>query len=182
MSEPLVKLSTPRLDLVATTADHLRIELDSPHLLGEALFAEVPLGWPPGLYDHDAMRFFLAQTLAAGEAALGWLGWYMIRRTTDHEGALLVGSAGYFGPPAADGIVEIGYSVVEEARGKGYAAEAAGALTQRALAWPGVTQVVAEAKADNYASHKVLLRCGFTQTGAGREPDTLRFACWKRIS
>ena len=168
-------IRTARLDLIVTTVEHLRTELDAPSTLGEALGVEVPEGWPPGFYDRDAMEFFLARGLESGESARGWYGWYGVLRAADGERGLLVAAGGYLGPPSADGTVEIGYSVVGSARGRGYATEVANALCERALATPGVERVVAEAHEFNEASVKVLLRCGFSRVGPGREPQYLRF-------
>ena len=88
--------------------------------------------------------------------------------------AALVGTIGYFGPPSADGVVEIGYSVAASHRERGYATEMVRAMTARALATQGVTSVVAEAHEFNVASLKVLERAGFVKVGAGRDPGHLR--------
>lgn len=166
---------TARLDLVATTVEHLDAELDAPARLGALLGARVPPSWPPGLYDRDAMRFFRARLLEGGEPASGWYGWYAIlRETPDHE-ATLVAAAGYCGPPA-EGVVEIGYSTAPEFRARGYTVEVVEALTARALATPGVHQVIAETHDDNTASQKVLTRAGFVRVGAGRDPGHHRYA------
>jgi RimJ/RimL family protein N-acetyltransferase/8-oxo-dGTP pyrophosphatase MutT (NUDIX family) len=171
-------LHTARLDLVPATLAHVEAELaDDRAALERMLAARVPEGWPPGLYDRDAMRFFRAQLVARGEAASGWYGWYAIAHAADGEPATLVGAAGYLGPPSADGEVEIGYSVVESFRGRGYATEIARALAERALALPGVRRVAAEAAATNVASRRVLERAGFVLAGAGREPGHER---WRR--
>jgi len=151
MVNPSPTMLTKRLILVASTLEHLRTELETPERLGEALGALVPAGWPPGFYDREAMQFFLEQAIQRGNEALGWFGWYAIRRATDAEAALLVASAGYFGPPSADGTVEIGYSVVAEERGKGYATEIVKALLERATATPQVQRVVAETHESNIA-------------------------------
>jgi RimJ/RimL family protein N-acetyltransferase len=169
-------IHTPRLDLVATTLDHLRIELETPSLLGAALGAVIPPSWPPGLYDRDAMTFFQARLTEGGPAAVGWYGWYAVLRPAEGHPATLVASCGYFGPPAADGTAEIGYSVAPEHRGQGYARECVDALTARALATPGVRWVVAEAHAENAASVAVLRRCGFHWVSAGREAGCDRYA------
>lgn len=174
MTQQSSPMHTARLDLVATTIQHLRTELDAPERLGALLGVDVPAGWPPGQYDRDAMQFFLERAMQDGEAATGWYGWYAIRRATDAEPALLVAAAGYFGPPI-DGAVEIGYSVVPEARGKGYATEAVNALAERAFGMPGVDCVAAEAHESNVASVKVLMRCGFECVGKGREEGYWRF-------
>jgi GNAT superfamily N-acetyltransferase len=46
----------------------------------------------------------------------------------------VVGHAGFHGPPDADGVVEVGYTVVPELRGRGYARAALAALVAEAAA------------------------------------------------
>ncbi len=171
-----LSIKTARLLLVPTTVEHLEAELHAPGRLPELLGVVVPAGWPPGLYDRDAMAFFHARMLEAGSAAAGWYGWYAIRRATTDGPAILVASGGYLGPPTLDGTVEIGYSVVPEYRNHGYATELVSALTNRALALlvAGVRRVVAEVDDQNSASRKVLMRCGFDPVGSGREPGHTR--------
>jgi RimJ/RimL family protein N-acetyltransferase len=86
----------------------------------------------------------------------------------------LVAGAGYLGPPE-DGTVEIGYSVVAEARGAGFATEIVEALVRHAFESDAVQRVVAETTATNAASQRVLERNGFTPAGAGRDSDSVRF-------
>jgi RimJ/RimL family protein N-acetyltransferase len=90
-----------------------------------------------------------------------------VRRAEAESPAQLVGAGGYFGPPSADGTVEIGYSIVDETRGEGYGTELAQALTDRALRHPDVRRVIAHVAADNVASHKVLKRAGFRFAAVG---------------
>jgi RimJ/RimL family protein N-acetyltransferase len=168
-------LRTARLDLVAATAAHLEAELEAPERLGRMLGVRVPAGWPPGLHDHDAIRFFCERLRSGGASAIGWYVWYVVRRAAGKHPAVLVASVGYFGPPEA-GTVEIGFSVVDAYRREGIATEAIGALTARALAIPGTKQVLAHTAADNVASRMALRRAGFTETGAGAEPGSRRFA------
>lgn len=175
VSESNLQFSTPRLLVVATLPAHLRIELDSPERLGPLLGVRVPASWPPGEYDRDAMAFFCGRYDDEGAAAIGWYGWYAIRPAAGGEAAELVGSVGYFGPPSADGTVEIGYSMVPEARCRGYATELARGLAERALALPGVQRVVAHAAHENVASHKVLERAGFRAMDDSAEPGKRRF-------
>jgi ribosomal-protein-alanine N-acetyltransferase len=87
--------------------------------------------------------------------------WVMIER----DSATVVGDIGFLGVPGADGSVEIGYSVIPERRGRGYATEAARALVDWALDQPGVTVVVAGSDNDNVASIRMLERIGFARTG-----------------
>ena len=46
---------------------------------------------------------------------------------------VVVGSAGFKGPPAPDGIVEIAYGIAPDFQGMGYATETARALTAYAF-------------------------------------------------
>ena len=65
----------------------------------------------------------------------------------------------------ANGVVEIGYGVLEEYQGQGYATEAVGVAVNWALRQSGVTRVEAETEPDNRASQRVLEKCGFLPTG-----------------
>jgi RimJ/RimL family protein N-acetyltransferase len=168
---------TARLRLLAATVEHLEEELQTPGRLSELLGAVVPAGWPPGLYDRDAMAYFHVRLTEGGPTGVGWYSWYAIRRATADAPAVLVASGGYFGPPGLDGSVEIGYSVVPDYCGQGYATELVGALTNRALGLACVRRVVAEVHERNVASMKVLERCGFVRVGTGRETGNARFAC-----
>ena len=100
----------------------------------ETLFeAEILPSWPPGEYNRHAIAFFRDRLMKEGEAVADWYVWYAIRRATAGDSAALVACGGYFGPPLADGTVEIGYSVVPEWRRHGYATELVQALTKRAF-------------------------------------------------
>ncbi len=65
----------------------------------------------------------------------------------------------------ADGVVEIGYGILEEYQGRGYATEAVEAAISWALRDPRVTSVEAEAEESNLASRRVLEKCGFVPNG-----------------
>ena len=178
-------LRTERLDLVATTGDHLAAELEAPSSLAALLGAVVPASWPPGEYDRAAMEFFRARLEIEGPGAVGWYGWYVLLRgapgAADADGTLhaaaptLVAGAGYFGPPDAAGEVELGYSVVPEYAGRGIATEAVRALTDRALAFPGVRLVRAHVDVANGASRAVLARSEFREVGRHPESGQLRY-------
>lgn len=75
------------------------------------------------------------------------------------RGATVLGSIGFFGPPASpEDEVEVGYGLVAEASGWGFATEALlGVLAQ--VDGP----VRATVAAENARSLRVLAKCGFTQ-------------------
>ncbi|WP_230486837.1 GNAT family N-acetyltransferase [Nocardioides anomalus] len=86
-----------------------------------------------------------------------------------------VGSIGFFGPPqpAADGApeVEVGYGLVEDARGRGYATEALTAMVAAAEAEGA--RLRASVLPGNAASIRVLAKCGFTELRGSTEDGEL---------
>ncbi len=168
-------ISTARLDLVIATSVHLDAELEGARALASALGAEVPDGWPPGQHDSDAVGFFRDRLATEGEAATGWYAWYGIARATGSSPRVVVAAAGFMGPPR-DGVVEIGYSVVEAFRGRGFATEMMTALVARAFEITSISRAIAHTTSDNVGSRAVLEKLGFRADGDGEEPGTIRFA------
>ena len=74
-----------------------------------------------------------------------------------------------FKGPAKEHSVEVGYGVMPEHEGKGYASEALKAMTQWAFGQKDVVFVEAETAADSAASKRVLEKCGFAPDGTGEE-------------
>ena len=64
-----------------------------------------------------------------------------------------------------DGMVEIGYGILEEYQNRGYATEAVDAAAVWALKQPAVSRVEAETDPENRVSQKVLEKTGFIPTG-----------------
>ena len=64
-----------------------------------------------------------------------------------------------------NGIAEIGYGILEEHRGQGYATEAVQAAYRWAFGHPEVTALEAETDPGNAASQRVLQKCGFRPNG-----------------
>jgi RimJ/RimL family protein N-acetyltransferase len=153
----MATLQSERLELVPMTRALVEAELENVALLGELLGVAAPSGWPPGEYDRSAQEFFreLLKDIESGH--LPWGSYYVVTR----DRRTLVAAAGYHGPPDEAGRVEIGYSVVEHAQGRGYATEAVRALIARAFATPAVQVIVANTFASNPASIAVLAKCGF---------------------
>jgi [ribosomal protein S5]-alanine N-acetyltransferase len=90
---------------------------------------------------------------------------------------LVVGSLGFFGPPAVVAGVEeaeIGYGLVAEARGRGVAFEALRAVLCE-TDQSGV-RVRASVEPSNAASLRVLAKCGFTELRCASENGELVMA------
>ena len=79
----------------------------------------------------------------------------------------------------ANCVAEIGYGILEEYQGQGYATEAVDATVAWALKQPEVVCVEAETEPDNRASQRVLEKCGFLSSGTvGEEgPRFFKTAC-----
>ena len=89
-----------------------------------------------------------------------WYAMWMIElRDGTHIGDLCFKGLG------ANGVVEIGYGILEEYQGQGYATEAIDATVVWALKQSNVTRVEAETEPDNRASQRVLEKCGFLPSG-----------------
>ena len=102
--------------------------------------------------------------------------WMIALRDGTHIGDLCFKGLG------TNGTTEIGYGILEEYQGQGYATEAVDAAVNRALQQPGVTRVEAETEPDNRASRRVLEKCGFLPTGTvGEEgPRFFRIAAERK--
>ncbi|MGW4547499.1 GNAT family N-acetyltransferase [Streptomyces violaceorubidus] len=132
-----------------------------------------------------------ADLVAGGDGGFAWVGGGPFQGTRDAAGMLLkayetgvhrpvwgvfvlvrredgraVGGIGFHGAPDEEGRVEIGYDLVEAARGNGYATEGLRALSAWALARETVTAVRATTEPHNTASQAVIARAGFVRIAA----------------
>ena len=96
------------------------------------------------------------------------------------EAQMVIGSAGFKGPPDADGMVEIAYGVVPAFQRRGYATEMAKALVDFALHDERVRLLRAHTLRDPNPSTKVLRKCGFDFVGEVVEPEDGPVWRWER--
>jgi RimJ/RimL family protein N-acetyltransferase len=149
MDVPVVQ--TPNLELVAKTRDETRAFIES---------------LPP-----EHRKEVSPQWLARLEASANidpWVHGFAIRHRA--IGAV-IGTAGFTGPPDANGEVEIAYAVDPEHQGNGYATEAADALVNFAYAQEGVQLVRAHTLPETNASTRVLTKCGVHKAGDIVDPN-----------
>ena len=171
-TEPVSAIRSERLELVSLSADEIDALLagrrwDVESSAGITLYA----GWPT----EDGRRFLRlrAEQMRAHPPARQWLVRAMVLR---EPGRPMVGHAGFHGPPGANGpqsadAVELGYTVFEEFRGRGYATEAARALMAWARAEHGLRHFIASVAPDNAPSLAIVRRLGFVQTGTQRDEE-----------
>jgi RimJ/RimL family protein N-acetyltransferase len=165
-------IRTERLELRPATPDLLAAALESAAALAAGLKALVPPSWPPEFLDSPALEFTLNRLTEAPDEGDWWL--YFIALPAAAGGHVLVGTAGYKGPPA-DGTVEVGYGIVTDHQRRGYASEAVRGLVARAFEVTEVRRVIAETMPELTASIGVLRKCGFELIGEGSEPGVIRF-------
>jgi RimJ/RimL family protein N-acetyltransferase len=149
------------------TSERLRLPVWTPEEAADIQAGRSREGWHrdyPSQDDRDAATLY-----RSGDP---WSPRHIVR------GVTTLGSIGFYGPPeaAADGVpeVEVGYGLVAEARGWGFATEALRALlveTDRL----GV-RVRASVEPSNSASIRVLAKCGFTELRGGNEDGELVMA------
>jgi ribosomal-protein-alanine N-acetyltransferase len=166
-------IRTERLELVPATGDLLTAALESSAALADGLAAHVPPTWPPEFLDPPALQFTLDRLVLAPDEGAWWM--YFVLLPQESGGRLLIGSAGYKGPPTADGTVEVGYGIVSDHQRRGYASEAVRGLVKRAFDLPEVRRVIAETLPELTPSIGVLRKCGFELVGEGSEPGVIRF-------
>jgi RimJ/RimL family protein N-acetyltransferase len=97
------------------------------------------------------------------------------------DGGASAGTAGFKGPPSADGMVEIAYGIAAEHQGRGYATEAARALLDYAARSGCVRLVRAHTLPEPNASTRVLAKCGFVRLGAVEDPEDGTVWRWERM-
>jgi [ribosomal protein S5]-alanine N-acetyltransferase len=140
--------------IIAASIESLEAEELGGDAVAAVLGVMAPATWPPDYNDANT-RAWMRDMLRQHSGEPGYGSWYII------GGGRLAGIAGYKGPPDADGEVEIGYSVIESERRKGYAKGAVTLLVTRAFRDRRVAAVIAETIPALAGSQAVLDRCGF---------------------
>ena len=173
MSTPL---ETRSLRLVPHAPEHLRALVKGPECYAQSS------GMRPakGLRDFIVSDDVSPEWLAALESATGADPWRFGFALVHVESGLVIGNAGFTGPPDAEGMVEIAYGVVPDFQGRGYATEAADAL----VAWAAKNGRVAIARAhtlpERNASTRVLEKCGFKYVGELMDPTDGLIWRWEK--
>lgn len=152
MTAPLVV--TERLEIVPLTEVSAGAAIRDRARLEAMLGARLDPEWP--LPDMRDLLPVLEAGLSADPRARQW-GGLLVRR----EDRTVVGEVGFHAPAGPDGEVEVGYSVVPSARGRGYATEAVIGLVGWAFETAGVKRVVGRCLKANAASARVLEKAGF---------------------
>jgi RimJ/RimL family protein N-acetyltransferase len=168
MTEPPT-ITTPRLHLVPTTTELLEACLLGSNELSRISGWRVPGDWPAKHWDDGAVKWLLERRRTSPETA-DWGARFVLLPGGDRT--TLIGTVGAYGPPDTDGIVEIGYGIVEHLHRRGYGSEAAAGLITWLWQDPRVKTIIAHTLPGDPASSGVLRRNSFTVAGIiNRPPD-----------
>ena len=172
--EDRLKLHTARLELLAGTAEVGHAEIEDRQLFSKLLGAQVPDTWPPPLNDIGSMTWF-TNYLQKYPQAIGWAAWYFLLKEKTGKYLIAIGNGGFKGLPGKNGIVEIGYSILEKYQGKGFASEGVARLIEWAFSHQQVTKVIAQTLPHLFASIAVLKKNNFVHCGSGYEKGAILY-------
>jgi RimJ/RimL family protein N-acetyltransferase len=172
-------MNTPLpLDVFPRTIETARLALQRPDDDRVALYAsqaQQACLQPKALSTEEALRF--------GEFMLGhWQRFgfgFLVASTIDDSGVMApIGHIGFKYTDARPGhwpehfdAIELGYSLIPSARGRGYATEGAMAALTAAFEAFDVSRILAKCSRENSKSAAVLLRCGMREV---ESPDDMR--------
>lgn len=155
-----------RLELVALGPETIDAVLaDRLREAGELAGIAIPDGWPD---EHDERFLRLRADQMRKDPA--WAQWLVRALALREPGRPMIGHAGFHGPPGINALraadaVEVGYTVLPDFRGRGYATEAARALIDWAQDEHGILRFIASVAPGNVPSLALVRRLGFVEVG-----------------
>jgi ribosomal-protein-alanine N-acetyltransferase len=161
------KLTTARLRLVPHEPEHLRALIRGTEFYERSSGMRAAQGLRDFIVSPDVSAEWRAALETATEADPWRYGFALIHR----ESSIVIGSAGFAGPPDANGVVEIAYGVVPDYEGNGFATEAAQALIAYAEADERVRAICAHTLPQRNASTRILEKCSFRRMGEINHPS-----------
>jgi ribosomal-protein-alanine N-acetyltransferase len=163
-------IRSERLELVSISPDFIDALLAERRREAEdAATLKLPDGWPDA-HDRGFLRFRLRQMRERPEIQE----WFVYAVVLPEGERPMIGHAGFHGPPGVNAVkasdaVEVGYSVFEPYRRRGYATEVVRALIDWASREHGIRRFIASISPENEASLALVRRLGFR--GIGRHWD-----------
>jgi ribosomal-protein-alanine N-acetyltransferase len=168
-------IATPRLDLIAVTAESLLIQQRNSSTmraeLGASIGAEVPDQWPHENWEPHVFEYLLG-LFAESPEAIGWCRYLLLRQETSRT---LIGSFGSGLPQPDTGEAEIGYGILPAWQRQGFAPEAVVAMLPWLQSRREIRGFVAQTFPHLRGSIRVLEKTGFEPAGAGFEAGTILF-------
>jgi RimJ/RimL family protein N-acetyltransferase len=147
-------IETERLKMISFTLELVEATIKGTEELSKIIPYQVANQWP--MPDYAEILPWQAERLREKPDNSQWSGLIIHK-----EDQTIIGDMGCKGGPDVNGIVEIGYSIVPDYQGKGYATEMTKGLVQWLLNQQNVTTIKAECLISNIASARVLEKSGF---------------------
>lgn len=153
-----MKLDTNRLSIIPLSISEMELFMQGT----EKLEKELNLSPSYSILDPEtqyALTFNYNLATNDPENSIWYTFWAVIQKESNQ----MVANACFKDKPDIEGKIEIGYGTIDSFRNKGIMTDAIKAIAQWALSQEEVNEVIAETDRDNYASQKVLKKCGFKQ-------------------
>jgi RimJ/RimL family protein N-acetyltransferase len=163
----MAPILSERLELVSFSPEFIDALLAERRRDAQAVGGfEVPEDWPDA---HD--RGFLALRLRQMQERPELQPWFVYGVVLPDGDRPLIGHAGFHGPPGVNAVnaadaVEVGYSIFEPYRRRGYATEVVRALIGWASREHEIARFIASISPDNVPSLALVRRLGFKEIGA----------------
>lgn len=154
---PIDKLSTERLVLIPYTKEICANILNNNYSDLATLQLIKGKSWP----DEEVLDTLprIINNLEKVPHPTGFESWMIIKKDTSE----IIGDVGFKGFNHEEGTIDLGYGIIQEERGKGYATEAVHQLIKWAFTNPIVKQITAACLPDNTQSIKLLNKFKFQQ-------------------
>ncbi len=162
----MASIRSERLELVSLSPDFIDALLAERRSDAEAAATlTLPDDWPDA-HDRGFLNFRLRQMRERPEIQE----WFVYAVVLPEGDRPMIGHAGFHGPPGVNAVkapdaVEVGYSVFDPYRRRGYATEVVRALIDWASREHGIHHFVASISPGNEPSLALVRRLGFKHTG-----------------
>ncbi|MFD2907331.1 GNAT family N-acetyltransferase [Flavobacterium ardleyense] len=119
--------------------------------------------WP----DEDVLDTIprIRKNLSKNNYATGFESWLIIKKNTNE----IIGDLGFKGYQSETQSLDIGYGIIAEERGNGYAEEASKHIIQWALTFDFINEITANCLIDNFQSIKLLKKLDFIEITTVKE-------------
>lgn len=153
-----MKIKTERLEIRPLSSEQLSTYATNPGGLQRSLKLEIEM---EPLSEHMKKVFALkASRIEQFPESLLYHTYYLIIADYPRR---LVGQIGLRGEPDEDGLVEVGYHIIEAEQNQGYMKEALSGYVAWLMKFREISGVNACTSRDNYKSQSVLIACDFEQ-------------------
>lgn len=165
-------IETQRLLIVPMTFEFVSKILDDDITVYKE-FGIKPIDEWPNIDIREIMPI-LKDKLSSKPIPDGFEAWLFVDKSDNS----IVGDGGFKGPPDENGVIDIGYGIIESRRRQGFAYEAVTALIKWGFSHNNVKAITADCLKNNTASINLLKKLGMVEI---RQEDELIYFALNRI-